>query len=99
MLAVCDGEMLARARAQRHRIAIFAIEGAIPTGSYAPRTIENIAEAAFGVDKGSARVSVETAALSLSFDPRRVAFAAMQTILDRKLATMRLSLLPMTIID
>jgi hypothetical protein len=44
-------------------------------------------------------VSREAAALSLAFDPRRATFAAIERMLDRKLAAMRLSLLPIRIID
>jgi hypothetical protein len=81
------------------RIAVFAIDGTFARDPRTVRTIEAMAEMPFGVAKGSARVSVENAALSLAFDPRRVAFGAIQRILDRKLAALRLSLLPMSLID
>ncbi len=97
--AVCDEEILAQARAQEHKVAFFAIDGTIATGTFAPQAIRAIVEAIFGVDKGSIRVSLEKASLSLAFDPRRVAFAAIQRILDRKLARMRLSLLPMKVLE
>lgn len=93
--AVYDDGVVGSALVRKHNIAFFAING-----TFAPRArrvIEKLAESAFGVDKGSARVSVESAALSLAFDPQRVAFGAMQSILDRKLTATRLSLLPMRI--
>jgi hypothetical protein len=81
------------------QIAVFAIDGTLAGDANTIQAIEAIAETPFGVAKGSARVSVENAALSLAFDPRRVAFAAIQRILDGKLAALRLSLLPMGLIE
>ena len=97
--AVSDDEILARAASRRHSVAFFAIHGVLSPGTQTSRSIEDIAEAIFGVDKGSIRVSREAAALSLAFDPRRATFAAIERMLDRKLAAMRLSLLPIRIID
>jgi hypothetical protein len=96
--SVSDGEAMARALDHRHNIAFFAIDGWLAPGADT-RAIEALAEGTFGVDRGSARLSIENAALSLAFDPDRVAFIAIQRILDRKLAAMRLSLLPMAVID
>jgi hypothetical protein len=61
--------------------------------------IAAIAEGTYGVGKGTTRISLEKRSLSLAFDPERVAFVAMQRILDRKLARLRLSLLPMSIVE
>jgi len=88
-----------RAHAAPLRIAFFAIDGTFEPDKRTIQAIEAMAETPFGVAKGSARVSVENAGLSLAFDPRRVAFGAIQRILDRKLAALRLSLLPMSLID
>ena len=95
--AVYDHGSIVQALDRKHYVAFFAIDGTL-----APRArhvIEVLAESTFAVDKGSARVSVKAAALSLAFDPQRVAFAAVQRILDRKLAAIRLSQLPMRIMD
>jgi hypothetical protein len=97
--AVSDTEILARAIGRKHNVAFFAIDGALSPATCTRGAIESIAEATFGVVKGSARVSLEKAALSLAFDPRRVAFGAIQKILDGKLAGLRLSLLPIRIVD
>ena len=97
--AVCDQEILAQARAREHKVAFFAIDGTIATGTFAPQAIAATVEAIFGVQKGSTRLSVEKASMSLAFDPRRVAFTAIHRILDRKLARMRLTLLPMKVME
>ena len=81
------------------RLAVFAIDGEFERDGRTIQAIEAIAETPFGVARGSARVSVENAALSLAFDPHRVAFAAIQRILDGKLAALGLSLLPMGLFD
>lgn len=97
--AVFDPAIVAQALDRKHHVAFFAIDGTLVPEICTGRAIEAIAESAFGVDKGSVRMSVETASLSLAFDPLRVAFAAVQSVLDRKLAAIRLSLLPMRIMD
>jgi hypothetical protein len=97
--AVMDREAMALAIDRRHKIAVFAIDGSLAADRGTRDAIETLAEATFGVDKGSARMSMENATLSLAFDPGRVAFEAILRILDRKLATMRLSLLPMALLD
>ena len=97
--AVYDERIVAQALERKHNIAFFAIHGPIGPGARLRRAIEALAESIFGVDKGSTRVSLDAASLSLAFDPARVAFGAMQKALDRKLADRRLSLLPMRIVD
>ncbi len=95
--AVYDAAIVEQARKRKHHIAFFAIEGTLVPRTL--RAIEAYAESTFGVDKGSARISVENASLSLAFDPQRVAFAAIQAILERKLAAIRLTLLPMRVLE
>jgi len=90
--SVCDEEILAQARARKHKVATMTPGACVDL-------IAAIAEATFGVAKGSARVCVQTASLSFAFDPRRAAFVAIQRILDRKLARLRLTLLPMRIME
>lgn len=97
--AVYDHAIVTRALGQKHRVAFFAIDGTLAPGEGTRRAIEAIVESASGVDKGSARVSVESASLSIAFDPRRVPFPAMQRTLERKLAAKKLSLLPLRVMD
>jgi len=90
--------MLERAAERMHAVAFFAIDGPLAPGARTFQAIQAIVQSPFGVDKGSVRVSVEAAAISLAFDPRRATLTAIQSILDRKLAKMRLSLLPIRVI-
>jgi hypothetical protein len=73
-------------------VAFFAIDGPLGSEDHRRSVIEAIARRDPGIDNGSARVSLEAAALSFAFDPRSVALAAVQADLDAKLAVLRLSL-------
>ena len=95
--AVHDRPDASRPLDPKHRVVLFAIDGSPAPG--ASGKIESIVESVFGIDKGSVRVSVENAALSLAFDPQPVALAAVLRILDQKLAALRLALLPVRVVD
>lgn len=92
-----DGREGARPLGRKRLVVLFVIDGKPAPG--ASGAIESIVKSTFGIDRGSVRVSVEEASLSLAFDPQRVAFAAVLRILDLKLAALRLSLLPIRIMD
>lgn len=61
--------------------------------------LEAIIESVIGVDKGSARVSVESGSLSAAFDPARAPFAVMERALSRKLAARGLSVGILRVMD
>jgi hypothetical protein len=88
--AVYDHAALTQARAQKHVTVYFAIDGAIRDS--AP-SLKKIVEGTKGVEKGSARVSVEAQALAVSFDPRRTALPAVQSGLEKTLKPRGLELL------
>ena len=90
MAAVYDHALVTQALERGYQVAFFAIEGNLSSGAGARREIEVIAESIYGVRKGSARVSIESAVLSVAFDPRRTSLTAAQTALERKLATKKL---------
>ena len=66
MAAVYDHATVTRALAQKHHVAFFHIEGAVPPGAETKRAIEGLANSASGVDRGTARVSPESSSLSLA---------------------------------
>lgn len=96
--AVYDYAIVTQALGQKHQIAFFAIEGALAPDNDVRQIIKAV-ESASVADKGSARVSVESASLSVAFDPRRVPFAALQKALERKLAAKKLSLQPLRVMS
>jgi hypothetical protein len=97
--AAYDHAAVTRALDRKHHVAFFHIDGTLAPGESTRRALEAIAESSEGVDKGSARVSVESASLAVAFDPRRTSFAAVQKALERKLAAKKVSLLPLRVMD
>ena len=97
--AVYDHAIVTQAFDRKHHVAFFLIDGALAPGAGTRGAIEALAELAHGVDKGTVRVSVESASLSVAFDPQRVPFATVHRELDRKLSSKKLSLLPTRVMD
>jgi len=97
--AAYDHAVVVHALARKHHVAFFHIDGTLVPGESTRRALEAIAESTKGVDKGTARVSVESASLAVAFDPRRTAFMDVQKGLETKLAARKLSLLPLRLID
>ena len=85
--------------ARGHQVVFFAIEGNIPAAEETRRSLEAIVESVAGVDKGSARVSVESAALCAAFDLARAPLAIMERALSRKLAVLGLSVAMVHVMD
>jgi hypothetical protein len=88
--AVYDYAAVTQAAAHKQTVVYFAIDGAIrdPASS-----LKAIVERTKGVEKGSARVSVEQAALAVTFDPRRTPLPALQSGLEKALKSRGLGLL------
>lgn len=99
MAAAYDHAVVTRALAQKHHVAFFHIDGPLMPGEATRRALQALADSAAGVDKGSARVSVESASLSVAFDSRRSRVAALQIALERKLAAKKVSLMLLQVMD
>jgi hypothetical protein len=97
--SVYDHAVITRALDVRHQIAFFGIDGAIAVDARSVREIEALASNAEGADQGSLRVSLDSAALAVAFDPRRTSFSNLQKSLEKKLAVKHLSLLPLRVMD
>jgi hypothetical protein len=99
MAAAYDHAVVVRALGQKHHVAFFHVDGNLVPGDATKRALEALAESAAGADKGSVRVSVESATLSIAFDPLRSPVAALQIALERKLASRKLSLMLLQVMD
>jgi hypothetical protein len=97
--SVYDHAVITRALEARHQIAFFGIDGAVVVDTKSVREIEALAGNVEGADKGSLRISLDSAALAVAFDPRRTSFSALQKSLEKKLAAKHLSLLPLRVMD
>lgn len=93
--AIYDHALVQRMVASGHRMAYFAWEGALPVGDSARRQLLAQVEAVAGVDKGSARVSMEPAAIAIAFDPRRGSAASLGAALQARLRRLKLSVVPL----
>jgi hypothetical protein len=93
--AVYDHGVIAAARERRHRMAFFSLEGRLPAGDEVRRALARSLSSAAGVNAGSLRVSVESASLSLSFDPTLSSAARIREALDRDLAARGLKVAPL----
>lgn len=97
--AVYDYSVAMQAFAQKNQVAFFGIDGSLINNDVNRREIEVSVREIAGVEKTSVRVSLESASLSMVFNPRRTSFALLQRALDKKLSPKKLSLLPLQIMD
>ena len=88
--AVYDYAAVQQAASRKQTTVYFAIDGRI--GEQAPK-LQKLVSSVPGVQQGSARVSVEAAALAVAFDPARVSLGVLQRNLEAKLRPLGLSLL------
>lgn len=97
--AVYDYELVSRALARGQHVAFFQLEGRVAPGEAAKHLLEDLAGSAAGVERGSARVSLDTMSLAVAYDPRRAPFARVQAALEKKFAARRLVLAPLKLIE
>ena len=94
-----DHSVVTRALSQGHHVAFFHIDGPVSSEEATRRALEDAVYSIPGVDKRSARISLDTLTVSFSYDPGRVSLAAISTRLDRKVAARKLSFMPLRVMD
>lgn len=99
MASVYDHAVVTQALAQQHHVAFFHVDGGLAAAGAGKPGLLQAAESVPGADKGSARASVESASLSVAFDPKRTTIAALQKDLERRLAARKLSLMLLQVMD
>jgi hypothetical protein len=97
--SVYDHSVVIRSILQKHQVVFFAVDGPMPEGEPSRRALEALVESIIGADKGSARVSVEAASLSVAFNPQRATLASLERALSRKLASRGLSIAILRVLD
>lgn len=97
--AVYDHAAAQQAFTRKHQVAFFGIDGPLTLDERSRRELEALLRDIPLVDQGSIRISLESAALSAAFDPRRASFAQVQRALERKLSPKKLFLLPLRVMD
>jgi hypothetical protein len=92
-VAACyDHSVVERAKARGHQVAFFAIDGSLPVNAEVRSAVLRAVQRARGVHPGTARVSLENAALSFAYDPAREKPAAIEAAVEERLAARGLSL-------
>lgn len=96
--AVYDHAAVTQARARQHDVAFFAIDGEMFAGEPVRRAVEQAARSVPGVTADSVRVSLDLAALALTFDPKRTSCEAVRKAVERKLSGKKLRLEEMKVL-
>ena len=94
-----DHAVVAHALDAGHHVAFFHLDGPLTQNDATKRALLSAAASVPGVDKGSARVSLDTLTIAFAFDPKRTSLPAIQKILDRKLAARSVAAFPMRVIE
>lgn len=92
--SVYDHAVVVQALGRGQHVAFFAVEGAA-----ADAGVAHAAESTRGVVRGSARVSMATATLSMAFDPKRVSFGTLEQRLQRRLSAQGITLQALRIME
>ena len=99
MAAVYDFAVVSRAQAQHQHVAFVAIDGTFTTDAKTRSAITEMVRTARGVDQASVRVSLELAAISFAYDPKRASFASIHRSIGRQLSGIGLRISEMKILD
>ena len=99
MAAVYDHSVVVRAMDRGHPVAFFAIEGATPARAGLRRAMESTIDATPGVDRGTARVSLESGSLSFAYDPRRPGLGPVLKAIEKALSGNGLSFSILRVLD
>lgn len=97
--SVYDQAAINRALSQKHLVVFFALDGPLTVTSMEKKILESLATSVPGVDPGSAKVSLDTAALSLSINTSEKSLASVERALQGKLLRKGLSLQFLRIMD
>ena len=87
-----DHAVVTQAKQRGHEVAFFAIEGPLVRSAETRGALLRAIRSASGVQGASARVSLENAALSFAYDPRRAERSLIVSGIEKKLYARGLSL-------
>jgi len=94
-----DHAVVTRAIGARHHVVYFHIDGPLVQDAATGRALAAAAQSVQGVDRDSVRVKVETLTISLAFDPGKAPLARLQSALEKKFASRKLTLMPLRIME
>lgn len=99
MAAVYDFAVVSKAQALHQHVAFVAIDGSFSTDAKTRGAIADAVRTAEGVDRASVRVSLELAAFSFAFDPKRASFASIHRSVGRQLSRIGLRVSEIKVLD
>jgi copper chaperone CopZ len=99
MAAVYDFAVVSKARARHQHVAFVALDGAVKNDARTHAAITGIVQKAEGVERASVRVSLELAAFSFAYDPKRASFAVIHRSIGRQLSHAGLRISEIKILD
>jgi hypothetical protein len=93
--SVYDYATVSKAINQKHTVAFFGITGPLIANDDSKQKIKSMVEKINGIDSKSVRLSMDTASLSVAFDPTRITYVVLLDSLERNLVTKKLSIFPL----
>lgn len=93
--AVYDHALLLESRALNQRIMYLAWDGPVARDASTGRKLAILAAGVPGITKGSVRVAVDPAALSMAFDPNKTNRIKIEFLLQEKFGKMNVMVLPL----
>lgn len=97
--AVYDFAVVSGAQTAHRHVAFVAIDGSFVNDAATQRKITDMVRATKGVDGASVRISLDLAAISFAYDPKRASFAAIHRAVEKQMAPHGLRLTEMKILD
>ncbi len=94
-----DHEVIEQARAHGNEVAFFAVRGALPRRETTRAMLRRAVESSPAVVRQSTRISLENAAISFAYDPRRANVVAIADGLERRLRPSGLTLGLLRVVD
>ncbi len=94
-----DHEVIEQARARGNEVAFFALQGALPRREATRAMLRRAIESSPAVVRQSTRISLENAAISFAYDPRRANVVAIADSLERRLQPAGLTLGLLRVVD
>jgi hypothetical protein len=97
--AVYDHAVVVRALERKHQVAFLAIGGTDSHERELLRSIQSELGTVKGIDRGTARVSLESASVSFAYGPGRLGLGPIMSVLEKRLAGKGLSFSILRVID
>ncbi|SRR5581483_2526025 len=97
--AAYDHAAVSSALKASRTVVFFSIDGPLQSGDAYRRKLESLFASTPGIEKSSVRLALAAATVAVAFDPKRANLGQVQNALERRLAPLGLSLLPIRVME